>query len=318
MVGSGALTFVDVVHDPLFVAQPDAMTGSIAVVRIQDPDQTEDRSSMSVVEGILQPLTGHEEKGRKQIEGLSRHIVSFADAGKLGLASMVRSALLLPHVSRLLGFSEYVVPSEIPAWLAYPTLRFAHLVQTGLICDVLEIRAARVPFGGTSLLSAAFNIKTADHDVYEYASFVLSGTYGSNVSAYIENDPPTLLRILKFRESSEGEAFRREISDRLSTVEAGQFSAAIDGGLERSIPLRVLQAARNKFSTFLEAASPNASAAALWADINTDDRSLRLWRGRSRQLFLEARKARGLKSASPCLCGSGDPIRDCCLRALAT
>ncbi|MFP5235955.1 MAG: SEC-C metal-binding domain-containing protein [Acidobacteriota bacterium] len=27
-------------------------------------------------------------------------------------------------------------------------------------------------------------------------------------------------------------------------------------------------------------------------------------------------KARGLKSDSPCLCGSGDRLRDCCLRPL--
>jgi hypothetical protein len=316
IVDSGALTFVDVVHEPFFVAQPDAITGSIGIVRLQDPHQVDTRSSMSVIRTMLGPAVGHETEGEKKIESLSAHVIFFADSENLGLAAMVRGALLLPRVSRLLGFSDYAVPSQIPHWLAHPTLRFAHLVQTGLICDQLQIRAARVPFGGASLLSAAFSIKPAEQGVYDYASFVLAGAFGSNLSTYIERNPSALLRVLKFRESTEGEAFRREISDRLSTVQGGEFSAAIDGGLKRAIPTEVLQAARNKFSTLLAADNQKASASALWADSNTDDQSLRLWRARSKDLLLAAKQKRGLTSTSPCLCGSGDSIRECCLRAL--
>jgi len=317
IVDSGALTFVDVVHAPFFVSQPDAITGSVGIARIQDPHQVETRSSMSVIRKMLKPGPGHETDGETKIESLSGHVISFTASENLGLAAMVRGALLLPRVSRLLGFSDYVVTSQIPHWLAHPTLRFAHLVQTGLICDQLQIRAARVPFGGASLLSAAFSIKPAEQGVYDYASFVLSGAFGSNLSAYIERNPSALLGILKFRESAEGEAFRREISDRLSTVQGGEFSAAIDGGLEKAIPPDVLQAARNKFSTLFAADNPKASASALWADSNTGDQSLRLWRARSKDLLLAAKQGRGLTSTSPCLCGSGDPIRECCLRALA-
>lgn len=316
MVDSGGVTFVDVVHDLFFVSEPEAVTGGIGIVRLQDPQQMDTRSSMSVIKGMLKPVPGRETEGEQRIESLSARVISFAESEDLGLAEMVRSALLLPRVSRLLGFSDYVVPSQIPLWLAHPTLRFAHLIQTGLICDQLQIRAARVPFGGTSLLSAAFSIKPAEQGVYNYASFVLAGAYGSNLSGYIERNPSALLRILQFRESGEGEAFRREVSDCLSTVQGAEFSAAIDGGLKRAIPPDVVQAARNRFSTLLAADSPKASASALWADSNTDDQSLRLWRGRSRDLFLVARRERGLTSSSPCLCGSGDPMRECCLRAL--
>jgi hypothetical protein len=290
--------------------------GAIGIARLQDPNQEDTRSSMSVIRKMLAPAPGREAEGDAKIESLSPHVISFADSESLGLAAMVRGALLLPRVSKLLGFSEYVVPSQIPRWLAHPTLRFAHLVQTGLICDQLRIRAARVPFGGASLLSAAFGIKPAEQGVYDYPGFVLAGAFGSNLSTYIERNPGALLRILKFRESAEGEAFRREISDRLSTVQGGEFSAAIDGGLKKTIPPDVLQAARNKFSTLLAAGNPKASASALWVDSKTDDQSLRLWRARSKELLLAAKQKRGLTSTSPCLCGSGDSIGECCSRAL--
>ncbi len=316
LVDSGALRFVDVVHDPSFVSQPDAITGDIGVARLQDTRQEGTRSSMSVIRRMLKPVPGNETEGDTKIEGLIAHVISFADSEHLGLAAMVRSALLLPKVSRLLGFSDYVVPTKIPHWLAYPSLRFAHLVQTGLICDQLRIRAARVPFGGASLLSAAFSIKPPEHGVYDYASFVLAGAFGSNLSTYLEGNPSALLRILKFRGSAEGEAFRREISDRLSTVQGGEFSAAIDGGLQKAIQPAVLQAARNKFSTLLATNDPMVSTSALWANSNSDDQSLRLWRARSKELLLAAKKQLGVTATSPCLCGSGDSMRECCLYAL--
>jgi hypothetical protein len=141
-------------------------------------------------------------------------------------------ALLLPQVSKLLGYSDYAVSSRIPRWLAYPTLRFAHLVETGLICNQLDIRASRVPFGGESLLSAAFSIKPAEQTVFEYASFVMAGAFGSNLSTYIEGNPGALLGLIKFRESAEGEALRREVSDRLDANDGTEFSAAIEGSLQ--------------------------------------------------------------------------------------
>jgi hypothetical protein len=316
LIDSGAIKFVDVVHNPLFVSDSESMIGDVGIARIQDPQYSETRSSMSVVRKMLRPAPGYQEIGDKKIESLESHVVLFADSEALNLPGIVRDGLLQPHVSRLLGYSDFSTPSNIPRWLAYPTLRFAHLVQTGLICNQFHIRATRVPFGGTSLLSAAFSITPAEQSVYEYASFVMVGAYGCNLSGYIENNPRALLSFLKFRESAEGEALRREVSDRLETNDGTEFSAAIEGGLRKAIPAAVLQAARNKFSTLLKTDHANASAAAVWADSKTDDLSLRLWREQSRQFLLMAAKNLGLKSDSPCLCGSGDRLRDCCLRAL--
>lgn len=316
LVDTGAIRFVDVVHDPFFVSAPDDLFGGIGIARLQDPEKDETRSSMSVVRRILKPAPGREEEGNRKIEGLGKHIISFSGSDTLGLAQMARDALLMPRVSQLLGFSDFCTPNRIPRWLAYPTIRLAHLVQTGLICEQFELRACRVPFGGTHLLSAAFNVKSAEQSFYDYASFIMSGAFGSNLSDSIERNPALLLEIIKFRDSAEGEAFRREVSDRLESNEGAEFAISIEGGLKRAIPAATLQAARNKFSTLMKAENPNASAAALWSDANAGDASLRLWRRRSRELLLAQAKELGRKSSSPCICGSGDRLRDCCLRPL--
>lgn len=316
LVDSGALKFIDILHFPSILSRPGEPIGDIGVYSARSPEDEDPRPSMTVVRKMLKPAPGMEAEGEKRIESLSPNVTVFADSERLGLPAMVRDALLLPHVSQLLGFSDYLGPANIPSWLAHPTLRLAHLVQTGMICDQFQIRAARVPFGGVSLLSAAFSVKPAAQSVYEYASYVLTGAYGSNLSTFIEQHQTVLLSVLKFRESSEGEALRREVADRIATNEGAEFSAAIEGGLAAAIPLSVIQSARNKFSTLIRTDSAKASATAIWADSNTDDRSLRLWRERSRELLWVEAKARGAKSDSACICGSGDRLRDCCLRPL--
>ncbi len=331
LMDSGAIRFVDVVHQPLYVSATESLFGDVGVTVIRDPLQKEvgitvirdplqkekeERSTMSEIRRLIKPALGREEEGNKRIDGLASRVERFADSVALNLGQMVRDALLLPRVSKLLGYSDYALPNRIPRWLAYPTLRFAHLVETGLICNQLNIRASRVPFGGVSLLSAAFNIKPAEQTVFEYASFVMAGAFGSNLSAYIERNPGALLGLIKFRESAEGEALRREVSDRLDANDGTEFSAAIEGSLQRAIPTAVLQAARNKFSTLMKAESRAASADAVWADKSTGDSSLWLWRARSRELLIGEAKARGVRSDSPCLCGSGDRLSDCCLRTL--
>lgn len=316
LMDTGAIKYVDVVHEPFILSMPEDLFGDIGVLHVVDPHQKETRSSMSVVRRMIKPAPGREGEANKKIEGLSRDIISFSDSETLNLPQMVRDALLLPRVSELLGFSDFSVPNRIPRWLGYPTLRLAHLVQTGLICNQFDLRACRVPFGGTCLLSAAFNVKPVEQSFYEFASFVISGAYGSNLSGYFERDPARLLDIIKFRDSAEGEALRREVSGRLESNEGTEFSVSIEGGLSKAIPASILQAARNKFSTLMKAENRYASAAALWSDSGASDMSVRLWRARSRELLLDHAKERGIKSDAPCLCGSGDRLRDCCLRPL--
>lgn len=313
---SDALRFVDVVHNPFYVARPGSAIGDLGIARLQDPGQKETRSSMSVVRGMLRPAPNMERQAEPLIEGLESKILLFNASERLNLPQMVRDRLLMPRVTQLLGYSDYITTDRIPRWLAYPTLRFAHLVQTGLICGELGVRAARTPFGGLSLLSAAFNVRQAEETVYEYASFVMAGAFGSNLSGHFEKNPQLLLDLVRFRESPEGQALRREISDRLETNDGVEFSAAIEGGLSRVVSATVLQSARNKFSSLMKAAAGGPLMEAVWSDASAGDPSLRLWRDRSRELLFEEAKSRGIGSDSPCLCGSGDPLKDCCMRAL--
>ena len=316
LMRSGSVKLVDIVHQPVYVSVPESLIGDVGVVHIKSSENEETRTSMSIVRRMLSPAPGKEAEGNALIEELEPSIVSFADSELLNLAGMVRSGLLLPRVSQLLGFSDYSVPNAIPRWLAYPTLRFAHLVQTGLLCNRMGIRAARVPFGGESLLSAAFGIEPGALTAYDYASFVMAGAYGSNLSSYIETNPNTLLSILQFRESAEGESLRREIADRLNTNSGSEFSAAIEGSLKKAVPGAVLQAARNKFSELIKAQSQVGSADAVWINRGADDLSLWRWRAHSKEILLHEAQSRDIRSSSPCLCGSGDRFRDCCLRPL--
>jgi hypothetical protein len=144
----------------------------------------------------------------------------------------------------------------------------------------------------------------------------MSGAFGSNLSAYIERYPRTLLDLLKFRETNEAEALRREVADRLITNDGTEFSAAIEGCLKSAIPKALLQAARNRFSALVKTSSATASAKAVWADQTAGDASLWLWRARSRELLTNEARLRGARSNSPCICGSGDLLRDCCMRPL--
>jgi len=316
LMQGGAIKFVDIVHLPFYLSKPESIIGNIGVVRVQDPEYVETRPSMSVVRKMLHPVPGKELEGEALIESIAPHIIQFAESEPLNLAGMIRNGLLMPDVSRLLGYSDFATPHAIPRWLAYPTLRFAHLMQTGLICSQLDIRAARVPFGGVSLLSAAFSIQRSNETAFEYASFVMSGAFGSNLNAYIERNPRTLLDLLKFRETNEAEVLRREVADRLATNDGTEFSTAIEGSLRSAIPKALLQAARNKFSALVKTKSPEASAKAVWADQTAGDASLWLWRARARELLLDEARLRGARSSSPCICGSGDPLRDCCMRTL--
>ena len=105
----------------------------------------------------------------------------------------------------------------------FPYLRMAHLVHTGMICTELGIQAAKVPFGGAQLVSAAFGIKMGEESAEQYASYVLSGSFNTDLGALIQQDLRIFNAILSFRNSSEGLAFRRAVSSVL-TVPSGENS----------------------------------------------------------------------------------------------
>ena len=102
IVESGAIKFVDIIHNPFFVAMPESLVGEVGIARIQDPRQQETRSSLSEIRKMVKAAPGGEQQTENRIERLNAAVISFSDSERLGLPAMVREALLLPHVSELL------------------------------------------------------------------------------------------------------------------------------------------------------------------------------------------------------------------------
>jgi len=192
----------------------------------------------------------------------------------------------------------------------------AHLVHTGAVCDRLGIQAAQIPFGGARLTSAAFGVQPAAESADSYASYVLSGRFDTDLGAALVGQPAIFQRILQFRNTAEGEAFRREIRDQLLANAASEFSASVNAGLKRNVPLGVLQKAKDKLSSLLTENIKISPVPAVWTNALQSDIATRLWRARSRITLLNIAKQRGIRGDDPCVCGSGDKLRLCCLLPL--
>ena len=311
-----AVRFIHIPHQPTVIFLPGSVLGNLGLVTKQGAVSLQLETAIEAVSRAFQAIPGLEAVAEPQIESLGKQTLLFDDSPALDLPGVVRGAVLMPRVAGLLGFSEAIMPSNVPRWLSHPVLRLAHLVQTAMICDRFKIRAARVGFGGISLLSAAFSVDTSKDTAYELASYALTGSYGTNLTAFIVSNPSIFDTALKFRESQEGMAFRREVADKLKTNEGLEFSAATDAGLARMISTETLQKARTKMISLMTTANLEAPVAALWTDPHINDHHLRYWRRRSRELLWESAKQLGCDSNSPCICGSGDTLRLCCLQAL--
>jgi hypothetical protein len=305
--------FIHLLHQPAVVGEAGSLFGDIGVVVIGDPNANQVEET---IRRIFKPGSGKEAAAEELISGLVRRTALFDEGGKIDLAGMVRDSTLMPEVSRLLGIGEAIAPTQIPAWLKFPYLRIAHLVHLGAVCDRFGFHAAKIPFGGVRLTSAAFGVQQGVESAESCASYVVSGRYGSDLGAVFFANPEILTKALRFRETTEGIAFRREIRDQLLKDEAKEFSASVNAGLAMNIPSSVLQRSRDKFSSLLTENLAYSPVPAVWADTRQSDDTTRLWRARSRMLLSELTKKRGIGKDDPCICGSGDKLRLCCLAAL--
>ena len=258
------------------------------------------------------PAPGKEAAAEKQFSDLENKVIIFDEAGKLDLAGLVRASLMMPDVARLLGIGDAILPTQVPSWLKFPYLRMAHLVHTGAVCDRLGILAVKIPFGGARLTSAAFGIQTASESADQYASYVLSGRFNTDLGAALTGQPGILQNILHFRDTSEGISFRKEVRDQLLANEASEFTASINAGLKRNIPIRVLEQARDKLSSLLTEKIKLSPVPAVWTNSFQSDDTTWLWRAKSRSLLSDLTKKRGIRGDDPCICGSGDSLRLCC------
>jgi SEC-C motif len=222
----------------------------------------------------------------------------------------------MPAVARLLGVGDAILPIQTPRWLRFPYLRLGHLVETSAICSEYGIQAAKVSFGGVQLTSAAFGVQPAELYADHLASYTSTGNFNSDLGALVYQDPLIVRRIMRFRNSSDGEAFRREVGQVLAVGGGAEFRASVDAGLSRTIPPGVLQRARDKLLTLMTESARVAPVPAVWGNVPYPDSITKRWRARSERMLLEMCSARGLGKDDPCICGSGEKLRLCCLAPL--
>jgi hypothetical protein len=309
------IRFVHLQHEPAIVSEEGSIIGDVALISIADATGKVE-SPGALIRRQITPFPGKASVAEALFSELESKVEVFGEADQMELAGLTRASVMMPEVARLLGIGEAIVPAQAPKWLTFPYLRMAHLVHTGMVCDRLGIQAAQIPFGGARLTSAAFGVQSSSESADSYASYVLSGRFDTDLGAALVSQPAIFQNILGFRNTAEGEALRREIRDQLLTNAASEFSASVNAGLKRNVPLAVLQKAKDKLSSLLTENIKISPVPAVWTNALQSDNATQLWRAKSRSALLGLAKQRGIRRDDPCLCGSTDKLRLCCLPPL--
>ncbi len=264
------------------------------------------------------PVPGKEKDAEKSIEFLAANIFDVSAPGiATGLADKTRSALMHPSIRRLLGLSGGTPNGTVPRWLAFPILRLARVMATGVVCQAIGASATRMIWGSERLATAAFSAAAGKDWADDAASYVLTGRFNSDVGAIVARNPELLSQIVAFRASQQGEDFRKEIVERLHTDEGAQVAAAVNSGLRQALPVTVLEQARNQFSgLFVPIDCQGVLTPAFWGDLRNGEIRIAAWRKRSRKMLEEICVNQKLSPYSFCPCGSGEKLKFCCLAAL--
>lgn len=315
-VKTDIIRFVHLQHEPVIMFAEGSILGDVGLASIAADTTGKIEPPGALIRRQITPAKGSESVVEKLFSELESKVEIFGEADKLELAGLVRASVMMPEVARLLGIGQAILPSQVPKWLTFPYLRMAHLVHTGAVCDRLGIQAAQIPFGGALLTSAAFGVQSGSESAHSYASYVLSGRFDTDMGAAFIAQPAILQGILRFRTTGEGEAFRAEIRAQLLANAASEFSASVNAGLKRNIPLGVLQKAKDRMSALLTENIIISPIPAVWTNALQSDNTTRLWRGKSRSTLLGLAKERGVRGDDLCICGSGDKLRLCCLLPL--
>lgn len=278
-------------------------------------------SPLTVSESIhrqLSPTPGREEDAERCFQILESSILDLSGGESENLGDRTRSALVHPSVRHLLGMSGGTPLNSVPRWLAFPLLRLASVVSTGSICQRIGASAARLIWGSESLASAAFSASVGQEWADDAASYVLTGRFNSDMGMLLVADPTLLPHIVAFRQSHGGEAFRREVAQRLETNEGGLLAASVNAGLRQAIPPAVLQSARDQLSGLFEPRGQIAKLTpAVFGDLRNSDACIAGWRRRSRTILDSECKRLGVGPYNTCPCGSGEKLKFCCLAALS-
>lgn len=319
LVKAGLLRFVDIPREPAIIFRDKSAIdgGDIGMMGLLGNEG----GPLTIAEKIrksLNPVKGREQEVEALFGKLEALVVALDEAQTVHLPELVRGALLLPSVQEVLGISEAFLPTKIPRWNVFPALRLANLLLVGQACQVLRIPAARIGFGGETLVNAAFSIASAQDWAEEVANYVLGARFNTDLGEMVFQNPQILHAILRFRDTQEGSCLRSRIRELLLLNEGHEFIASVNAGLQRNIPGKMLDEARNQLSGLLV---PQGVAlpvtGAVWNNIQNSDHSLRLWRARSLATLREYCKNYRIETYDACPCRSGEKLRFCCLHRLS-
>jgi len=328
VIDADALRFIHTVHVPAVIHEPDGTFGTLTILllggshdkpTVLEPKETiPEITAREMFDRQITPVKGKESDASKFIDSLEKIVRVFKYPQGDAIGFELTDALLMPDIGRLLGISEAILPTQVPLWLRFPYLRMADLVHTGRICSQLGIQAAKVPFGGTRLISAAFGIQVASEWAEHVASYGVSGRFDTNLGLYVMQMPQIIRKLLSFRNSLEGQRFRREVSQALLCETGTEFTTSVNAGLKRNIPVEVLQKGHDRFLSLMTESAKITAVPAVWSDRFLSDDSTVYWRRKSLKMLMELCKQRVIAKDDPCLCGSGEKLRLCCMRPLAS
>jgi hypothetical protein len=123
LVKSDVIRFIYLVHVPSVMFFPGEVIGDLGVVAIEkDPVHGSDTLS-AVIRRQLNAAPGKEAEADRLFETLKSKTYVYDQGVVISLASLIRGALLMPSIAKLLGISAAVTPTQVPKWLSFPYLR---------------------------------------------------------------------------------------------------------------------------------------------------------------------------------------------------
>jgi hypothetical protein len=264
----------------------------------------------------MHPAPGREHEGAELISRLEETAISVDLSGTKNFADVCNGLFSSPATRKILGMSEGTPVGNIPRWLAHPALRLIHIARIGATCQRLSLGSMKLMTGAAKLAEIAFSAVAGGVLASEVANYAIAGEFGIVDQRAFLTEPRLWDVVIKFRETSSGVDFRREVFKRLRKNDAAEIVPAIDSNLKELLPTKVMHAARTEFSTLLTATGIRRVVPAIWNDLVLLQDGPAAWRKVSRQRLKEFLRRNQIGPYDDCPCGSYDRVKFCCLPAL--
>lgn len=291
--------------------------GSLLTIGLSDV--TLESQLETAIRKMLTPRVGLEKEGQETLDLLKRKTETLSHEMEPNIPKTVCGLLLRPSIRRLLGMSGGTSAISIPDWMAYPILRLTYITKLGATCQTLGIASMKLDHGCDELAAPAFAAAAGAEWADGMASYVLTQRFNTDLGGFSLANPANLSAVLRFRDSAEGVALRKEILDQLAVRQGADFVTSVNAGLRGAIPLGTLQAANDRLKGLLVAEGAVARLTpAIWNNTAFAKEATPLWRKKSQQRLMEYCRVHQVGMYDPCPCKSGDKLKFCCDEALAT